>query len=749
MFRKFLLLLFLLGYLVSLNGQPVFPEEGPLYCDEVVPRIDILIDPDTLDWLYDDENIWSNREFHAIFVFDNGTIHDTIEPVGFRLRGNTSRHSKKKSFKVSFNTFVQGAKYYGVEKLNLNGEHNDPSIMRSKICWDILRKYEIPAPRSNHVRVYINHEYYGLYLNVEHIDENFVKSRFENNDGNLYKCLYPADLDYIGPDPDLYKLYHNDRRVYDLKTNKAEDDYSGLANFIDVLNNTPDDVLVCKLNVVFNVYDYIKMITFDILTGNWDGPIYNKNNFYLYHNPKTGKFEYIPYDLDNTFGIDWMGIDWAKRNIYQWKKNGEPRPIYSRLKNNPEFRKQFTYYFNKLVTELIDTAAFEQRVLELRSKLSPYVINDPYYPQDYGFSYSDFLNSVYQSWGSHVKYGIIPYFNTRVESVLQQLENTEMKPVIKYINHKRVSASAVSITAYAEAEYNPATVQVKYTLNDNQVNYLTMYDDGDHNDGKAGDLIYGGIVTGIPAYAELHYQIEVTDNQQLNRLLPCDAIVVPAFGSDTPVLYINEFMASNNHTMADEHGNFSDWIEVYNAEDQPVYLGDIFLTDNLSLPGKWKMPAVDIPAKGFILFWADGKPELGDHHTNFKLSKGGEEIGIYTPGGAAIDEIVFGPQTTDISYGRLPDGGIEYHFFAEPTPGYSNVPDAVAEHQQTLFTVYPNPATGNYVSFSETTGCRVFNGFGQLVFETSGASGFQTGRFSPGLYLIVTEDGRSCKLIIQ
>ncbi len=79
---------------------------------------------------------------------------------------------------------------------------------------------EIPAPRANHVQVYINNDYYGLYISVEHIDEEFIKSRFTYNDGNQYKCLWPANLNYIGENPDLYKLEMGDRRVYELKINE-------------------------------------------------------------------------------------------------------------------------------------------------------------------------------------------------------------------------------------------------------------------------------------------------------------------------------------------------------------------------------------------------------------------------------------------------------------------------------------------------------------------------------------------------
>jgi len=235
-------------WMLILASQPIFPDPGPLYDDNTVPRIDILIHPDSLDLIY--EYPESDHEYPATFIFNNGYVHDTVEEIGFRLRGNTSRWSQKKSFKVAINSFHSGRKYYGVEKINLNGEHNDPSVVRSKLCWDIFRSFNVPAPRANHVQVYINGDYYGLYISVEHIDEEFVLSRFMNNDGNLYKCLWPADLNYLGSDPDLYKLESGDRRVYELKINKEEDDYSDLAHFIDVLNNTPIEDLPCELEKV-------------------------------------------------------------------------------------------------------------------------------------------------------------------------------------------------------------------------------------------------------------------------------------------------------------------------------------------------------------------------------------------------------------------------------------------------------------------------------------------------------------------
>ena len=172
-------------FFLKIFSQNPFPDNGELFRDDIVPRIDITTNPDSLKLIVDKNDIWSEHEYIADFIFDNGRVRDTLKKIGFRLRGNTSRFSQKKSFKVSFNTYEKGRKYYGVEKLNLNGEHNDPSIVRTKLSCDLAKKIGIISSRANHVKLFINGNYYGLYIIVEHIDEEFVKLRFGNNDGRI------------------------------------------------------------------------------------------------------------------------------------------------------------------------------------------------------------------------------------------------------------------------------------------------------------------------------------------------------------------------------------------------------------------------------------------------------------------------------------------------------------------------------------------------------------------------------------
>ena len=143
-------------------------------------------------------------------------------------------------------------------------------------------------------------------------------------------------------------------------------------------------------------------------------------------------------------------------------------------------------------------------------------------------------------------------------------------------------------------------------------------------------------------------------------------------------LYINEFMAENDTTIEDPDGagGYPDWIELYNAGDSSIDLGGMYLTDNLSNPAKWRVSdGVVIPAGGYLLFWADNDEEQGDTHTNFRLDRDGESIGLFDTadsGYATIDTLTFAEQTADVSFGRFPDGSDDWNAFAQPTPGQPN-----------------------------------------------------------------------------
>ncbi|MHC4214682.1 MAG: lamin tail domain-containing protein, partial [Planctomycetota bacterium] len=140
-------------------------------------------------------------------------------------------------------------------------------------------------------------------------------------------------------------------------------------------------------------------------------------------------------------------------------------------------------------------------------------------------------------------------------------------------------------------------------------------------------------------------------------------------------IVINEFMASNDETIADANGEFDDWFELYNAGPVSFDLGGMYLTDKLDNPTKWQIPpGVIINGGGFLVFWADEDEHQGPTHTNFKLSASGEGIGLFdTDGTTLLDSIIFEAQVSDISYGLYPDASDDERFFGFPTPGGNNM----------------------------------------------------------------------------
>ena len=134
---------------------------------------------------------------------------------------------------------------------------------------------------------------------------------------------------------------------------------------------------------------------------------------------------------------------------------------------------------------------------------------------------------------------------------------------------------------------------------------------------------------------------------------------------------INEILAINADLLYDNAGDDDDWFEIYNYGDLPILVNKLCFTDNKTEPCKWKIDAAENIFLGpgeYMLFWADGEPEEGLNHTSFKLSGEGEYLGIYSEDNILVDQCYFGVQTSNISYGRFPDAGLNWYYFDEPTP---------------------------------------------------------------------------------
>lgn len=162
---------------------------------------------------------------------------------------------------------------------------------------------------------------------------------------------------------------------------------------------------------------------------------------------------------------------------------------------------------------------------------------------------------------------------------------------------------------------------------------------------------------------------------------------------------LNEWMAENNSAQRDPADTDpEDWFEIYNYGLEPVDLGGYYLSDTLTDKFQFQIPQTGryvVPPGGFLTVWADDEADQNsasrpDLHVNFRLSKDGEMIGLFAADGSTVDQVTFGPQKTDTSEGRHPDGGDSMFQFALSTPGTNNIgpntpPDLEAIPPQTIY----------------------------------------------------------------
>lgn len=684
-FKKGLLLVTLCMIFLKIHAQHVFPDKGIVFNDAIVPRIDIVINKDSLNQMLSPANVELDREYVADFIWNDGINKDTLKQVGFRLRGNTSRVSAKKSFKIKF-TYFGNKKFHGLTDLNLNGEHNDPSIVRSKVNWDLMRLAGLEGPRANHVQLYINGEYRGLYINVENIDEVYLKRRQKDVNGQLFKCFYGADFQYLGNNPDKYS-----NNVYEAANNEDNPDIWKLIDFTEVLSKPSDPNYRCKLEAIFDVDDYLKRMAFEVLIGHWDNLLFNINNAYLYFNPVTKKMEILSYDLDNTYGIDWFKEDWSDRNIYSWAQANKPRPLYNNLLAVPEYKKRYGFYMKQMLTAFFNPTFMNDYLDKVKSKIAPYVVNDLYASFDYGFKYEDFIASYDKGLGGHVPIGLKEYIKNRHSTALSQLQNIAIAP---FISDNTLSWDNNKVTLNARTtSIASSTLKLTYRFDGGPWTEIMLVDNGNMPDTMANDGNYAiSIAKDNALLIDYFYTTSDASGQKVNWPT-CDFFTNQIKHKPTPKLFINEFM-SDNTLIKDNADEYEDWIELYNAENVPIYIGDKYITDNASVPNKWKLPELDIDAKGYLVLWADEDQEQGYDHTNFKLGKSGEFIGLYDGeenAYAPIDTFHYGSQLSNKSYGRYPDGYGSVVLLPSITLGLTNLlPNAVKDEPLNYMTIFPS-----------------------------------------------------------
>lgn len=403
--------------------------------------------------------------------------------------------------------------------------------------------------------------------------------------------------------------------------------------------------------------------------------------------------------MDNTFGIDWFGIDWSTHDIYSWAHPSEGRPLTNRVLANHTYLDRFSYYMNQLLDSIVHPDTLFRIIDAKKLQIEQAAYDDTYRTLDYGWHNNDFDDSyIHGLSAAHVPIGLKQYITARYNSAKSQLVLNNIAPIIGYVsNNKPLTNEDIVINCTVEDETAGPDVTLFYKINGGSEQSVDMLATRSGEVNYIGGLGYQVSFSGIAESGKIEYYILASDHLSVFTREPISGYYeINISNAENPLLYINEFMASNDVSVPDNNGDYPDWIEIFNAGDQSVYLGDKYLSDDFFDNQKWQMPDINIESGEYIVFWASGNPENGLMHTNFKLKAGGEEIAIFNAENMAfslIDSVTFGEQTTDISMGRYPDGTGDFVIMGEPTPGASNINTGITENKisDINFRYYPNP----------------------------------------------------------
>ena len=260
----------------------------------------------------------------------------------------------------------------------------------------------------------------------------------------------------------------------------------------------------------------------------------------------------------------------------------------------------------------------------------------------------------------------------------------------------------------------------------------------------------------LPPGISYEYVVKIGNTEEGNeRVWDSLRMQMSLFSSDlVGHLHINELMAANRQTVADEYGEYDDWVEIYNSGDSTIRLDGLYLSDDMREPTKWQIRGIEIASKDYQLFWLDGDRTQGINHVGFNLSASGEGIGIFDTdenGNAIIDWIAFGIQAEDVSLGRYPDSGDTLESCASATPGESNTR---VENSVTFNELMVNNRStltddaGEYDPWVElyNSGCHTVNLGGLYLSDAASTPSrwrFPPVEVMPGGFVIVWADGNT------
>ena len=233
---------------------------------------------------------YSDETCPASLLADGGKY----DGVRVRYRGQWARSWPKKPFKIFL---PKETPYHGYPALNLNSPWRDPSLLREVLAYHIYAACGAPAPRARVVRLLINGQFEGLYVDVEQPKRQFLK-RIGMPKAAIYKALGRSNA---SDERDLGTTKRYEAQ-YEKETREAEG-FDELQKFCRGLATAADAPEFFEQHV--DVERLVNYLAAGVLVQNWD--CYNKNHHLVHDVEGSGKWFPTPWDVDRTLGDHWNG----------------------------------------------------------------------------------------------------------------------------------------------------------------------------------------------------------------------------------------------------------------------------------------------------------------------------------------------------------------------------------------------------------------------------------------------------------
>ena len=652
------------------------------YAIDSIQEIELIFPQSNWDWLLD--SLFAAGEEGRLLgtAIINGAQYDS---VGVRYKGNSSYSPNrvKNPLNIKLDYVIEDQNIEGYGTLKLSNGFKDPSFVRETMGYEIARKY-FPASLSNYAKVTINGEYIGLYTSDQDVDNFFMSTHFSCEDktrvkGEINGTIPPGQFG-------VWKYYGTDSTSYfPVFTLESDYGWNELIRFLDTLSN-----YTAYIENSLNIDRHLWLLAYENLLVNLDSPINNPQNHYLFKDIND-RFNPVPWDLNEVFGCFNNLSGFGPLNLYQLQ-HLDPFvhvtdinfPVLNKILTKPLYQRMYVAHMKTMIAENFSSGWYIARALEIQDIIDDEVLADP----NKLYTYSDFLNNLYYTVGGGPPPGNqpIPGITELMEPRIVFLGNQPMfqalQPEIANVQYSPSTVAPGTQVWFTAAVANAASVQLGFCLVPHgRFGKATMYDDGNHNDGLAGDGIYGVSLTAGMTGIDYYIYAENADAAMFSpERAEYEYYSVPVQLD----VVINEFMADNVATVPDQDGEYDDWVEFYNNGTTAISLNGFHLTDKSYNLDKWTFPDTVIAAGSYLVVWADEDSSQAGLHANFKLSSLGELLILSDPDTNIIDEITYGPQKADTTTGRYPNGTGPF-IVMWPTFGAENI--------NTFPTAVPEPGT--------------------------------------------------------